>query len=37
MSVLNSKPILAIAAYNAGTPTVGKWIAETPVDDVDYS
>ena len=35
LSALNSNPILAIAAYNAGTDTVGKWIAQTPVDDVD--
>ena len=35
LSVLNSNPILAIAAYNAGTDTVGKWIAQTPVDDMD--
>jgi soluble lytic murein transglycosylase-like protein len=35
LSVLNSNPILAIAAYNAGTETVGKWIAQSPVGDVD--
>jgi soluble lytic murein transglycosylase len=27
----NGNPVLAIAAYNA----VGKWLAQTPVDDVD--
>src|SRR5204862_258594 len=32
---MNGKPILAIAAYNAGEDAVGKWIAQTPVDDVD--
>jgi soluble lytic murein transglycosylase-like protein/uncharacterized protein (DUF697 family) len=28
-------PILAIAAYNAGTDAVGRWIAQTPIDDID--
>jgi soluble lytic murein transglycosylase len=28
-------PILAVAAYNAGEEAVGKWLARTPVDDVD--
>ena len=28
-------PILAIAAYNAGTETVGKWIAQSGIDDMD--
>ena len=28
-------PILAIAAYNAGTDAVGRWLAQTPSDDVD--
>jgi tetratricopeptide (TPR) repeat protein len=27
--------VLAIAAYNAGEEAVGKWIAQTPVDDID--
>jgi soluble lytic murein transglycosylase-like protein/TolA-binding protein len=31
----NGNPILAIAAYNAGEDAVGKWLAQTPVDDVD--
>ena len=35
LAALNSNPILAIAAYNAGTETVGRWIAQTPIDDVD--
>jgi soluble lytic murein transglycosylase len=32
---MNSNHILAIAAYNAGEEAVGKWLAQTPVDDVD--
>jgi soluble lytic murein transglycosylase-like protein len=32
---VNGNPILAIAAYNAGEDAVGKWIAQTPADDVD--
>ena len=32
---MNGNPILAIAAYNAGEDAVGKWIAQTPADDVD--
>lgn len=28
-------PILAIAAYNAGEEPVGRWIAQTPIDDED--
>src|SRR6185369_14762810 len=35
LAALNGNPILAIAAYNAGTDTVGRWIAQTPPDDVD--
>jgi soluble lytic murein transglycosylase len=35
LSALNGNPILAIAAYNAGTDVVGKWLAQVPVDDVD--
>ncbi|HKS25584.1 MAG TPA: transglycosylase SLT domain-containing protein [Thermoanaerobaculia bacterium] len=31
----NGKLIPAIAAYNAGEDAVGKWTAQTPVDDVD--
>jgi soluble lytic murein transglycosylase len=27
--------ILAIAAYNAGEDAVGRWLAHTPVDDLD--
>jgi len=32
---MNGNPALAIAAYNAGEDAVGKWIAQTPVDDFD--
>jgi len=35
LALLNGNHILAIAAYNAGTAPVGKWLAQTPVDDVD--
>jgi soluble lytic murein transglycosylase len=31
----SGNPILAIAAYNAGEEAVGRWLAHTPVDDVD--
>jgi len=31
----SGNPVLAIAAYNAGEDAVGKWIAHTPVDDID--
>ena len=32
---MQGNPILAIAAYNAGPDAVGRWIAQTPIDDVD--
>jgi len=35
LALMNGNHILAIAAYNAGTEPVGKWLAQTPVDDVD--
>jgi soluble lytic murein transglycosylase-like protein len=35
LAQFNGNPILAVAAYNAGTDPVGKWIAQTPVDDID--
>jgi soluble lytic murein transglycosylase len=35
LALLNGNHILAIAAYNAGTEPVGRWLAQTPVDDVD--
>ncbi len=35
LSAMGSRPILAIAAYNAGDEAVGRWLAQEPVDDVD--
>ncbi len=35
LAVMQGTAILAIAAYNAGEEAVGKWIAQTPVDDID--
>ena len=35
LALMNGKLVPAIAAYNAGEEAVGKWIAQTPVDDVD--
>jgi soluble lytic murein transglycosylase len=32
---MHGEPILAIAAYNAGTEAVGNWLAQTPIADVD--
>jgi len=32
---MQGNPILAVAAYNAGPEAVGKWIAQTPIDDID--
>jgi soluble lytic murein transglycosylase len=32
---MNGNDTLAIAAYNAGTDAVGKWLAATPLDDGD--
>ena len=34
-STMNGIDTLAIAAYNAGTDAVGKWLAATPLDDRD--
>jgi len=35
LAAMRGNPILAIAAYNAGEEAVGRWLAYTPVDDVD--
>lgn len=35
LRLMNGNPILAIAAYNAGPEAVGRWLALTPVDDID--
>lgn len=32
---MNDNPTLATAAYNAGEDPVGRWLAQTPVDDID--
>lgn len=32
---MQSNQILAIAAYNAGEDAVGRWLAHTPIDDID--
>ncbi len=34
-SAMNGNDTLAIAAYNAGTDAVGKWLAATPIEDGD--
>lgn len=34
-TAMNGNDMLAIAAYNAGTDAVGKWLAATPIDDGD--
>jgi len=35
LRAMQGNPILAIAAYNAGPDAVGRWLAQTPIDDVD--
>ena len=34
-AAMNGIDMLAIAAYNAGTETIGRWLAATPLDDGD--
>lgn len=33
---MNGNRTLAIASYNAGEEAVGRWIAKTPLDDMDF-
>ncbi|HEY2321768.1 MAG TPA: transglycosylase SLT domain-containing protein [Thermoanaerobaculia bacterium] len=35
LASMQNNPVLAIAAYNAGEDAVGKWLAHTPIDDLD--
>jgi soluble lytic murein transglycosylase len=35
LEIMGGNPIRAIAAYNAGEEAVGRWIAQTPGDDID--
>jgi len=35
LAVMHGTAVLAIAAYNAGEDAVGKWLAQTPIDDID--
>ena len=35
LAAVHGNPILAIAAYNAGEDAVGRWLAQTPIDDED--
>jgi len=35
LEATGGNPVLAVAAYNAGEEAVGKWLAHTPLDDVD--
>jgi soluble lytic murein transglycosylase-like protein len=35
LATMQNNPILAIAAYNAGEDAVGRWLAHTPIDDLD--
>jgi soluble lytic murein transglycosylase len=35
LDAMHGDTTLAIAAYNAGEPAVGRWTAATPVDDID--
>ena len=35
LAVMHGTAVLGIAAYNAGEEAVGKWLAQTPIDDID--
>lgn len=35
LKAMNGNTLLAIASYNAGETAVGRWIAKTPLDDLD--
>lgn len=35
LQAMNDRLLLAIASYNAGEDAVGRWIAKTPLDDID--
>ena len=35
LDVMHGTAVLAIAAYNGGEEAVGKWLAQTPTDDID--
>lgn len=35
LDLMNGNDVLAIAAYNAGEDAVGRWLAQTPIDDLD--
>jgi soluble lytic murein transglycosylase len=36
LTLMNGNRMLAIAAYNAGPTPVGRWIANTPIEDIDF-
>jgi soluble lytic murein transglycosylase-like protein len=36
LDAMKGNQVLAIAAYNAGEKAVGRWIANTPMDDIDF-
>jgi len=36
LAAMQNRPVLAIAAYNAGETAVNNWLATTRADDIDY-